>query len=105
MFRVWKFRTHREIPHQIRAHLALAGCPLIGDAKYGNSSPRPPRLSHHVLGALNVTDSQSRKIPMYLHLKEVNLPAAPRSNTPIRIYAPLPAHFKWMIRKLKLIKR
>ncbi|VDO72948.1 unnamed protein product [Haemonchus placei] len=64
-------RTHREIPHQIRAHLALAGCPLIGDSKYSNSSPRPPRLSHHVLGSLNVTDSQSRKIPMYLHLREV----------------------------------
>ncbi|KAK6021631.1 hypothetical protein OSTOST_12691 [Ostertagia ostertagi] len=94
-----------KIPHQIRAHLALAGCPLIGDAKYSGSSPRTPRLSHHVLDSLNVTDSQSRKIPMYLHSKEVTLPAVSRSNAPIRIHAPLPAHFKWMLRKLKLVKR
>ncbi|XGW17066.1 hypothetical protein V3C99_002020 [Haemonchus contortus] len=96
-------RTHREIPHQIRAHLALAGCPLIGDSKYSNSSPRPPRLSHHVLGSLNVTDSQSRKIPMYLHLREMNLPGASPTSDPIRISAPMPLYFKWMLRKLKLV--
>ncbi|KIH50781.1 RNA pseudouridine synthase, partial [Ancylostoma duodenale] len=62
--------THKEAPHQIRAHLALAGCPLIGDPKYSNSSPRPPRLSHHLLNKLRITDSQSRKVPMYLHLQQ-----------------------------------
>uniref|UniRef100_A0A183FVS2 Uncharacterized protein n=1 Tax=Heligmosomoides polygyrus TaxID=6339 RepID=A0A183FVS2_HELPZ len=83
--------------------LAMARCPLIGDTKYSNAAPRPPRLSHHVLDPLNVTDSQSRKIPMYLHLKEITLPAV--TSTPIRISSSLPEHFKWMLRKLKLIKR
>ncbi|KAJ1369936.1 Mitochondrial RNA pseudouridine synthase rpusd4 [Parelaphostrongylus tenuis] len=64
-------RTRREVSHQIRAHLAMARCPLIGDSKYSGSSPRPPRLSQHVLNSLNMTDSQARKIPMYIHLKEV----------------------------------
>ncbi|KHJ92216.1 RNA pseudouridine synthase [Oesophagostomum dentatum] len=96
--------THKDAPHQIRAHLALAGCPLIGDAKYSNSSPRPPRLSNHVLNTLDITDSQSRKIPMYLHLKQINFSGVLKSSKPIRMSAPLPEHFSWMLRKLRLLK-
>ncbi|RCN23712.1 hypothetical protein ANCCAN_30601 [Ancylostoma caninum] len=49
--------THKEAPHQIRAHLALAGCPLIGDPKYNNSSPRPP--SQDIRNALNRETTRS----------------------------------------------
>ncbi|KAJ1367504.1 hypothetical protein KIN20_028434 [Parelaphostrongylus tenuis] len=99
-------RTRREVSHQIRAHLAMARCPLIGDSKYSGSSPRPPRLSQHVLNSLNMTDSQARKIPMYIHLKEMHLPPAisRSSSTPIRISAPMPQHFVWMLKKLRLLK-
>ncbi|CAJ0598107.1 unnamed protein product [Cylicocyclus nassatus] len=96
--------THKEAPHQVRAHLGLAGCPLIGDAKYSTSSPRPPRLSYHVLNMLGITDSQSRKIPMYLHVKEVNFPGISKPGRPLHMSAPLPEHFSWMLKKLKLLK-
>lgn len=38
--------------HQIRAHLASVGCPLLGDPLYGG--PPDPRLQRHALHALYV---------------------------------------------------
>ncbi|KAJ1354027.1 hypothetical protein KIN20_010829 [Parelaphostrongylus tenuis] len=47
-----------------------------------------------------------RKIPMYIDLKEMHLPPAisRSSSTPIRISAPMPQHFVWMLKKLRLLK-
>ncbi|KIH46320.1 RNA pseudouridine synthase, partial [Ancylostoma duodenale] len=85
--------THKEAPHQIRAHLALAGCPLIGDPKYSNSSPRPPRRSRNDVIVTRIN----------LQVTRVSFPGVSQSNKPVRLSAPLPAHFTWMLKKLNIL--
>ncbi|KAJ1353980.1 hypothetical protein KIN20_010770 [Parelaphostrongylus tenuis] len=43
---------------------------------------------------------------MYIHLKEMHLPPAisRSSNTPIRISAPMPQHFVWMLKSFAYSK-
>lgn len=55
--------------HQVRVHLAAAGCPVAGDTRYGGGggAPRP-----------------------FLHAWRLTLPH-PNGGTPLRLEAPLPA--------------
>ncbi|KJH50499.1 hypothetical protein DICVIV_03349 [Dictyocaulus viviparus] len=62
-------RTRKEIPHQVRAHLAMARCPLIGDPKYSKCSPIPPKLSQHVLDSLNLSSSQARSFTRHFSVE------------------------------------
>lgn len=39
---LWKIELHTGKFHQIRAQLAAAGCPIIGDVYYGSSVPLQP---------------------------------------------------------------
>lgn len=55
--------------HQIRAHLAAIGCPVVGDARYGTRGPR-----------------------LLLHAVRLALPH-PRTGRPLSIEAPPPAAF------------
>ncbi|CAJ0577709.1 unnamed protein product, partial [Mesorhabditis spiculigera] len=59
-----------EVPHQVRAHLSLVKCPIIGEDKYTDSPPRPPRLADATLEQLGLSQSQSRRLPFLLHHKE-----------------------------------
>ncbi|PAV81381.1 hypothetical protein WR25_06847 [Diploscapter pachys] len=97
--------TTKEIVHQVRAHLLHAKCPLIGDEKYTNNKIRPPRLANHVLNLLNIDDAQTRKLPMFLHTKEMRIPRVRDGSDRIIIRSPLPSHFLFMLKKLTLLRR
>lgn len=62
--------------HQIRAHLATAGFPIVGDRRYSAVPPEGP-------GAIR----------LMLHASEVEFPH-PRTGMPFRIESPLPAEFR-----------
>jgi 23S rRNA pseudouridine1911/1915/1917 synthase len=64
----------RGFRHQVRAHLAFLGWPLLGDPLYGAPAPPdlPPRL--------------------YLHAARLEM-AHPRSGAPLVVRSPLPAEF------------
>lgn len=61
--------------HQLRAHMAILGHPILGDEKYG--------------GAEDLPDVVERKL--YLHARRVSFPH-PSGNGSVDITAPLPAH-------------
>ena len=63
--------------HQIRVHLAHIGCPILGDAKYGDP------------------DAASR---LHLHAARIGLPLYP-SRAPVNVAAPLPPHFAESLRR------
>ncbi|CAI4229104.1 unnamed protein product [Auanema sp. JU1783] len=94
--------VERDCPHQIRSHLSLIGCPLIGDHKYGSASGTM-RYQSNILKLLNISKSQSKKLPMFCHFKEMNLPPLSGSN-PIKISSPMPYHYRWMLKRLRLLK-
>lgn len=64
--------------HQLRAHLAAVGTPILGDGKYGGRTAFPQSLPVHQL---------------QLHAREIALPH-PADDTTLRVTAPLPAHMQ-----------
>ncbi len=68
--------------HQIRVHLAHIGCPILGDAKYGD----PDAL---------------RGSRLHLHAARLRLPLYPR-RAPVDVAAPLPPHFADSLRRHRL---
>ncbi|HYE52753.1 MAG TPA: RNA pseudouridine synthase [Azospirillaceae bacterium] len=60
--------------HQLRAHLAAVGHPILGDPMYGDH-PLPPAAMH-------------------LHARAVTVPWGPRTEPPLSVTAPLPAHMR-----------
>lgn len=70
--------------HQLRAHLAHLGCPILGDAIYGGASRLPggPKL--------------------HLHSRRVVVPLA-KNGPPVDARAPLPPHMYETLRHLGLV--
>uniref|UniRef100_A0AC35FM51 Pseudouridine synthase RsuA/RluA-like domain-containing protein n=1 Tax=Panagrolaimus sp. PS1159 TaxID=55785 RepID=A0AC35FM51_9BILA len=67
--------VQNEIPHQIRCHLGYGiGCPILGDIKYSRIGDNfTQNLSSGILARLEVNKNQVRKLPMYLHLREIRI--------------------------------
>ncbi|MBI5343460.1 MAG: RluA family pseudouridine synthase [Deltaproteobacteria bacterium] len=62
--------------HQIRAHLAAAGYPIVGDRRYGTVPPEGPG-----------------KVRLMLHAAEVRF-TNPATGEPVRVSAPIPEEFE-----------
>ena len=66
--------------HQVRAHLAHAGMPILGDPVYGDAGGRAPRLM--------------------LHARRLAL-SHPLTGRPLTIESPLPADFETVLARLR----
>jgi RluA family pseudouridine synthase len=61
--------------HQLRAHMAAIGCPILGDPIYGGAATR------------------AKELPLQLHARALKIPLYPRRE-PIKTEAPVPDHMK-----------
>ncbi len=73
--------------HQLRAHCAALGTPILGDGKYGGKAAFP-----EAPGSPEATPKQ-----LMLHAREIALPH-PDDGTTLRVAAPLPEHMERMFR-------
>ena len=64
--------------HQLRAHMDVIGCPIVGDNKYMRDTPMP---------AENIEDK------LHLHARRLRLPH-PFTRGEIDVTAPLPEHMR-----------
>lgn len=73
--------------HQLRAHCAISGMPIVGDGKYGGAKAHPARPA----------------LPkrLMLHAREIAVPH-PVEGTTLRITAPPPPHFAEAMESLGL---
>ncbi|MCD6680113.1 MAG: RluA family pseudouridine synthase [Burkholderiaceae bacterium] len=73
--------------HQIRVHLAHAGCPIVGDEKYGDFE-------------LNRRLARAGHRRMYLHAQSIAF-RHPRSGERMRVEAPMPPAFEQLLAATK----
>jgi RluA family pseudouridine synthase len=74
--------------HQVRAHFAAVGCPIVGDDLYGNAE-----LNERLRQELGVSR-------MLLHAAVIEF-LHPTTNQRVRVEAPLPQDFQDVLRRLR----
>ncbi len=72
----------RALRHQVRAHLAVLECPIVGDVLYG-AAPRAG-LSRHALHAASVSHRGSKDVPAFA----VTSPLPPELSALVPRYSP-----------------
>jgi 23S rRNA-/tRNA-specific pseudouridylate synthase len=97
------------MPHVIRSHLYYGiNCPVLGDPKYTKPKQEgvdyePVRLSDACLNLLGLKKNWGKKLPMYMHLAEVQIPDG-LGGKPLTIRADMPHFFAYTLRKLLLLR-
>lgn len=97
-------KTHTGIKHQIRCHLAFGlGTPILGDHKYDRVTRIAPQdLPKPVLKLLHIRAQKVRTLPIFLHASNVVIPNVKANGEPLHVSAPLPYHFRTVLKKLHL---
>uniref|UniRef100_A0A914Z3A6 Pseudouridylate synthase RPUSD4, mitochondrial n=1 Tax=Panagrolaimus superbus TaxID=310955 RepID=A0A914Z3A6_9BILA len=99
--------VQNEIPHQIRCHLGFGiGCPILGDIKYSKIGDNfNQNLSNGILARLELSKNQVRKLPMYIHLREIRIPENSSGSKYTSIRAAIPDFFKFTMKRLSLLRK
>ncbi|CEF65880.2 Pseudouridine synthase, RsuA/RluB/C/D/E/F domain and Pseudouridine synthase, catalytic domain-containing protein [Strongyloides ratti] len=104
--------TQTDFPHQIRAHLSYGlNTPLVGDFKYNplnrSNVQTPPKFTNEANNLLDITSQNGyKKVPMLCHLKALTFPGMQKSsNKSLSISCPMPQHMKYILKKLRLLKK
>lgn len=95
---LWKASTRFPRFHQIRAHAAVEGIPILGDAVY--SGPRMLLLSELMAGKQIAEMNHPIFSGIPLHLSEVRLPDLDDEPKIIQLGAALPKSFRLLLERL-----
>ena len=97
---LWKASTRFPRFHQIRAHAAVEGIAIVGDAVY--SGPRMPLLSELMSGKRTAEMNHPIFTGIPLHLSEVRLPNLDDESETVQLVSALPKSFRLLLERLQL---
>lgn len=101
---LWEAHASYIRPHQVRAHAAIHGIPVLGDMLY--SGPEAPHLNKFLTKKRTISVDSAIFSGVALHLSEVILPIASGDSVAdrIRLFANPPKDFQLMLKRMRLIE-
>lgn len=100
-----KLTASPSVVHQVRSHLYFGlNCPLVGDKKYSEGANYlPPRLSPNFMHCIGASPTTNRKLPMFVHAREMRIPAQ-KGNVSV-IKAHMPSFYTLALKRLSLLRK